>query len=960
MKKLMVALVAAAAAFGLRAADPGFISGSDFEGIETLDQHWSAAEGAATLTAGSHDKLEEYRPAQWSKSANTTDLVIKTTLGSPVVQKIHESESQRIGTGVYFDGLVNMTVFDVEDTPPAADLEDAKLGVYLQLAADDESVTNFVVVAKGNDGAKAYVCADADLTPGWHRLTIKAIANIYNENAAANAGFVVFVDNNAVSCTSIEGIDVENLTPNAKRFYDNRRLFASLGGANDELTSISYDGQGVIDEVAFTTVAPFDAAKDSDFVQVTWTAAKVASMTIDGQPYTGSPAFAPITYEGGAAQPITVAWVGADGFVDGSYTITTPSASTQVDLDSQIQAAVATFDNGETVTKFATIAEAVEAANAVDGGTLKLLNTAAADVLYFTKAVTLDLNGQTVEAGQDVESNISIKADKVAVTIVNTGDVVGKVEGTLKKVGSAGTFAINGGKFKLEPDASFAPEGYEFVLEDGYYVLQEEQKNYVAQIGTTKYETLAAAVNALNGGETITLLVDYALAAGEKVTFTKNATLDLNGKVLSATNAQIKEKVEGLAAFNVQAGATVTITGGTMNLGTDTVTEDQGVGGIQVYGAVVVENCTIVRGGRAAAVFDIYNASVTVNTGANLSSDQDVFRFKDENLISTVIVNGGTIKGGNSTIGGGQVMFYNYKSGHVANITINGGTFIMDDEYAFFGNLAAAAWNVTIDPSATFNTANIESTAGIVLKPGYGPVAVTGGYSINKLTYAINVTVKDNVGGKASADPASFQISDVAQTVTLTATPAEGYNFKQWNAEGITIVDDQFTIAAGTIGNIAIEAEFEADAIQPVIPNTDIDVPAGKTQAEFLETVNGAKATYLKAPYGETTKAYLDCFTAVADGADKVKFELNADGQAAIAAIVANTIATFTAEGTTLAVQNPIAGFYYSLKESTALEALDFGEQVNKQADAATFTLDWTNDAGFWQVVITDTPIVME
>ena len=483
MKKLMIALVAAATAFGLRAenADSGFISGSDFE-IEALDTLWTAVDGTATLTEGSHT-IETKRPTQWAKSGNATNLVIKTTLGSPVTQKIlaGDDASQKIGTGVYFDGLVNLTVFDVEDTPPPADLDGAKLGVYLQLAKEDESETNLVVVAKGNSGAKNYVCYGADLTPGWHRLTIKAIANIYNEGDDADkcAGFVVFVDNTAVGATGIEGIVEANLTPNAKLFFDNGRLFASLGGADDTLASIQYDGQGVIDEVAFTTVAPFAAAADTDFVQVTWTAANVDTMTIGGKTYTGGTAYAPITYSGdpAAAQPIEVAWIGAGNYVDGSFTITTPSAETPVELDSQMKLAAAILGDA----KFETIAAAVVEANKAASGTLVIKNVADGDedVELNNANVALDLNGQTVgEVG--VEGG-------AAITLTNTdteNDAV--VEGT---VYPAITVDVKTIKFSIEnnsdlegkPDITvdFGANNWELAAEQAdpakYWVIQEKQ-----------------------------------------------------------------------------------------------------------------------------------------------------------------------------------------------------------------------------------------------------------------------------------------------------------------------------------------------------------------------------------------------------------------------------------------------------------------------------------------------------
>ena len=528
MKKLMIALVAAAAAFGLRAADPGFISGSDFEGIGALDATlWTAAEGAATLTEGSHT-MGAKRPTQWAFSDNETNLVIKTTLGSPVTQKIKQTGSEFIGTGIYFDGLVNLTVFDVEDTPPAGDLEDAKLGVYLQLANEDESATNLIVVAKGADGAKNYECYGADLTPGWHRLTIKAIANIYNEDAAAaNAGFVVFVDNTPVGATGIEGIAVADLTPNAKKFYDVGQLFASLGGEDATLASIQYDGQGIIDEVTFTTVAPFDAAADTDFVHVTWTAENVTEMTIGGEKFTGGSAYAPITYSGDpkVAQPITVSWIGAGDYVNGNYTITTPSASTPVDLDDQMQLAAAILGTA----KFATIAEAVVEANKAASGTLVIKNVAEGDedVELNNANVALDLNGQTVgEVGVDGGAAITLTNTDTENDAVVEGTVYPAIAVDVKTI----KFSIeNNSDMEGKPDITvdFGANNWELAAEQVvppmYWVIQEKQEVTTFTVTVEDAATHSSVSVLSNGTETLEFATSYTLpddGSFLKVTYT--------------------------------------------------------------------------------------------------------------------------------------------------------------------------------------------------------------------------------------------------------------------------------------------------------------------------------------------------------------------------------------------------------------------------------------------------------
>ena len=73
---------------------------------------------------------------------------------------------------------------------------------------------------------------------------------------------------------------------------------------------------------------------------------------------------------------------------------------------------------------------------------------------------------------------------------------------------------------------------------------------------------------------------------------------------------------------------------------------------------------------------------------------------------------------------------------------------------------------------------------------------------------AHTVTVKTDGNGTASASPDKA----VAGTeITLTATPANGYHFKEWQviSGGVTIKDDKFTMPSA---NVEVKAIFEKDA----------------------------------------------------------------------------------------------------------------------------------------------------
>ena len=71
-----------------------------------------------------------------------------------------------------------------------------------------------------------------------------------------------------------------------------------------------------------------------------------------------------------------------------------------------------------------------------------------------------------------------------------------------------------------------------------------------------------------------------------------------------------------------------------------------------------------------------------------------------------------------------------------------------------------------------------------------------------------SVTVSDDGHGTGAATPFT---ATAGTTITLTATPDEGYHFKEWQviSGGVTIKDDTFTMPDG---NVEVKAIFEKDA----------------------------------------------------------------------------------------------------------------------------------------------------
>ena len=201
-------------------------------------------------------------------------------------------------------------------------------------------------------------------------------------------------------------------------------------------------------------------------------------------------------------------------------------------------------------------------------------------------------------------------------------------------------FEVSGGTFNKEVSEGYCADGFIPTKNaDGTYGVKEGY--YVAQIGSTKYETLADAIRLAAKGKTIQLLNDTT----ENITIaaTKQITLDLNGYTLDGgtgnTNATILN--EGtLTITDTSAGKTGTIK-----------RDDQGVAGETSYyvihnlGAMVIDQANVVNNSG------IKGSSLVCNGG--------------ETTTASLTINGGTFE---------QQNFIAFKNDSNGELTINGGT----------------------------------------------------------------------------------------------------------------------------------------------------------------------------------------------------------------------------------------------------------------------------------------------
>lgn len=147
-----------------------------------------------------------------------------------------------------------------------------------------------------------------------------------------------------------------------------------------------------------------------------------------------------------------------------------------------------------------------------------------------------------------------------AITKVTGGSFTNKLsrENIFRGVGKATSdnFEVSGGTFnKSIPDGYCADGFIPTKNADGTYGVKVGQ--YVAKVGSTKYETLADAIRLATKGKTITLLAD--VEQNTQLAINKSITLDLNGKTIKNTVDIWGDTAN--AILSITNGAKVTITG---------------------------------------------------------------------------------------------------------------------------------------------------------------------------------------------------------------------------------------------------------------------------------------------------------------------------------------------------------------------------------------------------------------
>ena len=339
----------------------------------------------------------------------------------------------------------------------------------------------------------------------------------------------------------------------------------------------------------------------------------------------------------------------------------------------------------------------------------------------------------------------------------------------------------------------------------------------VAQVGFKAFNTLQAAIDAAQDGETVTLLADATedatVAAG------KNITLNLGGKTLTNTNA-------GKASLTIAGDATATVKNGNIVGGTGYYTIDN-------YGTATLEDVTATAGNTDSSMIR-NDGTLTIKSGS-YSGGLNVVKSEED---STLTINGGkfelsyatngytgvVLAYGNTTITGGefiqsltttgrwnhpQVVATGVVEGHTAITRVTGGHFVnkMSRENIFRGVGKGTSDNFEVS-GGTFN----KSISEEYCTDGFIPTKnADGTYGVKEGSYVAQVGSK--------------KYETLADAIRLSA-----------KGKTITLLTDVEQNSQLTIGK-----DITLDLNGKTIKNT-VDIWGDKANA-ILSIANGAKVT---------------------------------------------------------------------------------------------------------------------
>ena len=350
---------------------------------------------------------------------------------------------------------------------------------------------------------------------------------------------------------------------------------------------------------------------------------------------------------------------------------------------------------------------------------------------------------------------------------------------------------------------------YKLTDKDGdattYTITLSIADHYEAQISTTGYATLVAAVAAAQADDVVQLLDNVDLMA-TGLAIAENITLDLNG-----FNIKAGEQIDN--DILVPAGKKLTLVDNSANAEGKIYTEQAYTGAVTGYGLVRVAGELLMQSGNIYAVIE--------------SNPADLGQF------AVVIAAGGkvTVEGGQIKAGWYAISNNGLNSG--STIIVSGGELISTADYAIYNPSANST--VTVSGGVVYGAAG-----GIAMNRG--ELTVTGG-TITSKDQGTTGTWGDGTGGLSNAAiSASGKYESVEVEISGGTIIAEGTAVMITNG---TTNPVEVAISGGQFSHV-VPAEYCAKDYVPVTtPNTDgkfVVQPAGVIRAAAAQDTNHGNA----------------------------------------------------------------------------------------------------------------------
>ena len=413
---------------------------------------------------------------------------------------------------------------------------------------------------------------------------------------------------------------------------------------------------------------------------------------------------------------------------------------------------------------------------------VKLLNVKDTDIV---------ISGNTTAGNASV--NVNVAYDGAAGAAIAVEDRISAIH-TGEGDGNSVNVSTGGDQMSgyTAPSAAVADASGITVDTDGNVTVTLPAKTtYVAEVGSTKYKTLQAAIDKAGRNATVRLLADTR----ENVTISTNyLTLDLNGHTLNGGTEKGKPALTVTARVTVKdssAAKTGTImredTAANSGVSSHYVIDVQGAGWL-TFESGNVKNNSGNDSGKGASLVRVGDDSIAKYPGLTISGgtftqdnfivikvDRGTFYLKEDGTLNSknsyavenwkfAEIKGGTVNG--------TVAAWTYSGGHNSDLTISGGT--------VNGNVASVSYD-----KAEGKVAKVSITGGTV-------TGTLGTYTYGNGLIPIEDATKATIavtGGTFKEDPTKYVVEDSGVTKNTDGTygVAKAYLAKVGNTSYYTM-----------------------------------------------------------------------------------------------------------------------------------------------------------------------------